>query len=68
MQAPEHKKSKLVDEVDQMSKKMKLKFGSVPDANHFAKSMTVNRFIRKAKPTKEYCICQPCRLNAYSAK
>jgi hypothetical protein len=53
MQAPEHKKSKLVDEVDQMSKKMKLKFGSVPDANHFAKSMTVNRFIRKAKPTKE---------------
>lgn len=50
------KKNKIVDEVSDMSKKMKLKYESKPDENHFKSSMTVNRLVHTARPTKSSMI------------
>jgi hypothetical protein len=50
------KKSKIVDEVSDMSKKMKLKYQSVPEADRFGDSIRVNRLIKKEMPTKSSMI------------
>lgn len=50
-----HKKSKFVDEVGEMSKKMKLKHSSLPD-NEFGISVPNNRLFNTGKPTKETMI------------
>ncbi len=47
-----HKKTKFVDEVSEMSKKMKLKYASLPD-NHFGSSVSNNRLFNTGRPTKE---------------
>jgi len=46
------KKDKMVDEVADMSKRMKLKHQSLPDNNHFGKSMSVDRVVKTSMPTK----------------
>jgi hypothetical protein len=45
-------KAKYVDEVGEMSKKMKLKYSSLPD-NEFGKSVPNNRLFNTGKPSKE---------------
>lgn len=47
-----YKKSKFVDEVSEMSKKMKLKHATLVD-NHFGASVSNNRLFNTGKPTKE---------------
>jgi len=46
------KKAKYVDEVSEMSKKMKLKHSSLP-GNDFGNSVQNNRLVNTGKPTKE---------------
>lgn len=47
-----HKKSKFIDEVSEMSKKMKLKHATLVD-DHFGGSVSNNRLFNTGKPTKE---------------
>lgn len=47
-----HKKSKFIDEVSEMSKKMKLKHATLVD-DHFGGSVPNNRLFNTGKPTKE---------------
>jgi hypothetical protein len=49
------KKSKFVDEVSEMSKKMKIKYSSLP-GNDFGASVSNNRLFNTGKPSKETLI------------
>lgn len=52
------KKEKLFDEVAETSKKMKVKYESKPDREHFGNSISVDRLIRTVRPTKESMIAR----------